>query len=121
MRTRFRQVLFELGLSKVSLNGKNLDLGSLRPGGATWILQTTEDSEFCRRRGRWINHRVMEIYIQEVSSFQYLSAIPPSVQQKIFCLCDYFIYALKTAGDLWRAEIPCAIWYILWQRQVTRN
>lgn len=43
----------------------------LRPGGATWILQRTEDSELVRRRGRWINSKVMEIYIQELSSIQF--------------------------------------------------
>jgi hypothetical protein len=55
---------------------------------ASWILQTTEECEFCRRRDRWINQCLMEIYIQEVSSFQYLSAIPISSQLKIFFLCD---------------------------------
>ena len=55
---------------------------------ATWILQTAEECEFCRRRGRWINERLMEIYIQEVSSFQYLFTIPISCQLKIFFLCD---------------------------------
>ena len=31
------------------------DLGSLRRGGATFLLNQTEDSELCRRRGRWIS------------------------------------------------------------------
>ena len=52
LRLRFKQVMSELGLGSVRLNHKTLDLGSLRPGGATWILQVTENSEFLRRRGR---------------------------------------------------------------------
>eukprot|EP00435_Cladocopium_sp_Y103_P038149 s1304_g10.t1 len=53
LRLRFKQLMCELGVGpSVRINGKSLDLGSLRPGGATWVLQTTEDSEFLRRRGR---------------------------------------------------------------------
>ena len=39
MRLRFKQFLSEMGLADVTLNGKPLDPGSLRPGGAMWILQ----------------------------------------------------------------------------------
>ena len=30
-------------------------------GGYTWHLQVTEDGELCRRKGRWLSQRVMEI------------------------------------------------------------
>ena len=49
-------------------NLRALDLGSLRPGGATWLLQVSEQSEMVRRRGRWISARVMEVYLQEVGA-----------------------------------------------------
>ena len=120
LRTRFKQVMAELGLDKVRLNNKPLDPGSLRPGGATWIPQQTEDSEFTRRRGRWINLRVMEIYIQEVSYFQYLAAIPANSLQKVYQLCDYFPAALHTAHNFWMANIPWNVWFLLWHGQVTR-
>ena len=62
LQLRFKQVMLELGIgSNTRMNGKTLDLFSLRPGGATWMLQQTEDGEFTRRRGRWINERVMNI------------------------------------------------------------
>ena len=79
------------------LNGKSLDLGGLRAGGATWMIQVTEDSEFVRRRGRWINSRVMEIYLQEISCFQFLSAIPLSDRQKVFSLCNFFLQTVSGA------------------------
>ena len=120
LRSRFRQVMHELMSGRCyTLNGKTLDLGSLRPGGATWILQTTEDGEFCRRRGRWINQRVMEIYIHEVSSFQYLSILPSDVRQKIFTLCDYFLTAVSQAFYFQQTAIPTHVWYIVWSRQVS--
>ncbi|CAE7944072.1 swnK, partial [Symbiodinium necroappetens] len=56
-------------------NMKPLDLGSMRAGGATWLLHATENGEFVRRRGRWLNARIMEIYIQEVSSVLFLSKL----------------------------------------------
>ena len=121
LRQRFKQILMALNLDSVRLNGKTLDLGSLRPGGATWIIQQTEDGELCRRRGRWINQRVMEIYIQEVSSFQYLSKIPLNIQQKLFGLCDFFPTALNQAERFWSAGIPTNVWFLIWQGQDTRT
>ena len=103
------------------MNGKTLDLGSLRPGGATWILQQTENGEFTRRRGRWINQRVMEIYIQEVSSFQYLSIIPHPCQVKIYALCDAFLATLDSSEIFKNAGIPSNVWYLVWHSQVNRK
>ena len=120
LRLRFKQVLRALGLDSVRLNGKTLDLGSFRPGGATWIIQQTEDGELCRRRGRWINQRVMEIYIQEVSSFQYLSIIPGAAQQKVFGLCDFFPLALQQVERFWSAGISSNVWFLIWRGQDTR-
>ena len=121
LRSRFRDLLCELGIQSLRMNGKTLDLGSLRPGGATWILQQTEDSEFTRRRGRWINQRVMEIYIQEISSFQYLSIVPPNCKLKIYALCDSFLATLEGAETFKSADIPLTVWFLVWQGQVNRK
>ena len=90
LRNRFKAVLLELGITpQVQLNGKGLDLASLRPGGATWLLQTTENGELTRRRGRWVNQRVMDIYIYifrkcHVFSFWLRLRSPPGQR---FCNC----------------------------------
>ena len=102
------------------MNGKGLDFGSLRPGRATWILQMTEDAEFTRCRGRWLNTKVMEIYIQEISSFQFLAVMFESARQKTFTLCNAFPDILHSAEQLWMANIPMDVWYIVMLRQVTR-
>ena len=58
LRDRFSQALAALHLPTVRSGGQRpFDLGSLRPGGATFPLNQTEDSELCRRRGRWISIR----------------------------------------------------------------
>ena len=52
LRRRFDHVLTRLRIPTDKTRGRPLDLGSFRPGGATFLLQTTEDSEYVRRRGR---------------------------------------------------------------------
>lgn len=118
LRNRFKLVMNAIGLTAdIKLNGKNLDLGSLRAGGATWMLQATEDGEFCRRRGRWINQRVMEIYIQEISSFQLLAILPMSVRTKVYTMAAAFPELLKFASTCTDAKIPHKSWRILWNAQ----
>ena len=51
------------------------DLGSFRPGGATFLLQLFEDAEFVRRRGRWVSAKVLEVYLQEISTATFQSRI----------------------------------------------
>ena len=122
LRNRFRAILEELGITNdTRLNGKGLDLASLRPGGATWLIQTTENGELTRRRGRWVNQRVMDIYIQEVSCFQFLASLSPTSRSKVLQLCSAFPFLLQHAERLWEAHVPSAVWYIVLKRQVTRT
>lgn len=91
-RLRFKDLLNALQLTPGSHPGvKSLDVGSLRPGGATWQLQTTEDPDFVRRRGRWINAKVMEIYIQEIGSIQFLLHLNQQQRSFIFGLARRFL------------------------------
>ena len=114
LRLRLKQVLKGIGIDNVTINNTGLDLGSLRPGGATWILQQTEDSEFTRRRGRWINQRVMEVYIQEISAFSCLAAIPENARQSVYSRSEFFPLALNKAEQFWHAAIPPSVWHLLW-------
>ena len=92
---------------------KALDLGSLRPGGATHLLQTTESGDLVMRRGRWASYRVMSIYIQEVSATSYLSLLEPDVRDKVLTTAACFPAFLEKAEHLDRAEIPKHVWYFL--------
>ena len=64
LRKRLDQLLSQIGASPPPRGTRALDLGSFRAGGATYLLQQTEDSELVRRRGRWASARVMETYLQ---------------------------------------------------------
>ena len=87
-----------------------LDLGSLRAGGATWLLSTTENAELTRRRGRWINAKTMEIYVQEVSSATFLLDLDTKVRETILYLASIFPDVLQRAIFLTESNVPEASW-----------
>jgi len=66
------------------------DLGSFRPGGATDMLQQFEDSELVRRRGRWVSHKVLEIYLQEVSTATFHTRLSAESRSKVQRLSSSF-------------------------------
>lgn len=114
LRIRFRQVLQAAGLPTTTVAGSRaLDPGSLRPGGATWLLQQYESGKLVQRRGRWMNYRVMSIYIQEVGAFQYLAELEDKQRQKVLFLAQCFPEILQAVYQLQKAHIPEAIWWKL--------
>ena len=116
LRNRFRQLLVAANLPTVTTAGKRaLDPGSLRPGGATWLLQQYENGELVQRRGRWMNYRVMSIYIQEVGAFQFLAELGDEQRQQILLLAQCFPETLKVVMQYQKAKIPEAIWWKLLQ------
>ena len=51
LRRRFSQLLGAVGLQTRAVAGiRPFDLGSLRPGGATWLLNRTEDTNLVQKR-----------------------------------------------------------------------
>ena len=83
-----------------------MDLGSLRAGGATFLLLLTEDSELVRRRGRWFAHRTMEIYLQEVSSTVFFPSLHSSVKDRILRLATAFPELLAADDFSGESEDP---------------
>lgn len=113
-RNRFRSVLEALGMpSHHTPKLKCLDPGSLRAGGATWLMQTTDNGELVRRRGRWANYRIMEVYIQEVSSLLYLQKLPGETRSKIIAVAEFFHLVVEKADDFLHAGIPLNAWFII--------
>ena len=114
LRGRFGRLLDALGLSgPLGDSGRGLDLGSLRAGGATWLLQTCEDSELVRRRGRWLNSRTMEIYIQETSALQFLPSLKPGTRKLILHAVAIFPKVLAQLFEFERQGIPTNAWRLL--------
>ena len=121
LRARFRNILQALNLPVVKTDGiKPLDLGSLRAGGATWLLQTTESGELCRRRGRWASQKVMDLYIQEDSSLQYLSRIPVESKNRVLQFARALPGTIQKCQHFHRFKIDPKIWYILFQQQPSK-
>ena len=112
LRSRFDQLMQRLGTDRWADQGsKRLDLGSLRAGGATWLLQASEDSELVRRRGRWLNARTMEIYVQEISSLQFVHRLSEQARLKVFASVDNFKLVLLVAERLQKARTPTRFWF----------
>ena len=111
-RARFKQLLGALRLTSGMPHGyKQLEVSSLRPGGATWILHQCDSGDAVMRRGRWASYRMMSIYIQEVSSMSFLMHIPEAKKTWILSLMNLFPSALQRAFELTAAKIAPQIWF----------
>ena len=73
-------------------------------------LSTTENAELTRRRGRWINAKTMEIYVQEVSSATFLLDLDTKVRETILYLASIFPDVLQRAIFLTESNVPEASW-----------
>ena len=72
-----------------------------------------EDSELVRRRGRWLSHRIMEIYIQEVSSIQLFHHLTQDCQDRIFAALGAFRDLLSKVQFFQSTGILPNVWYRL--------
>ena len=112
LRRRLDSVLERLGV--IARDGERaIDLGSFRPGGATHLLQISEDSELVRRRGRWASHRVMEIYLQEIQAIVFLPNQPEPVRRRIVYFAQAFPVLLEKAEQWTEQQLPPAAWFAL--------
>ena len=119
LRRRFDTALERLGIPTARTHHRPLDLGSFRPGGATHLLQLTEDAELVRRRGRWVSNKVMEIYLQEIAAATYFPNLPKDVRENVLFNAHAFPDILKQSAAWTRAAIPTSAWYHLWLRKDT--
>ena len=111
LRTRFRQLLEAVHLSSHHTPGiKQLELSSLRPGGATWLMMQTESGDLVMRRGRWASYRMMSIYVQEVLAVTYLSLIPLRSKKRVLYLAGMFPSVLQRAEQLHVAMLHPSLW-----------
>lgn len=118
LRKRFKILLGSLGLPTQSKPGQRvLDLGSMRAGGATFLQMITEDAELVRRRGRWLAHRTMDIYIQESTATLYFPLLPPEVKLRVLQAANEFPILLRQVEYFWQNHIPPESWYFLISKQ----
>ena len=87
LRAVFNAICAELRLPHGAPQG--LTLGSLRPGGATWLYRGTDNTELVRFRGRWASNRMLEIYIQEVGAASMLPLLSVTTRARITALARH--------------------------------
>ena len=95
LRAIFLALCAELAVPGGAPHG--LTLGSLRPGGATWLYRTTDCTETVRFRGRWASSRMLEIYIQEVGAASVLPRVSADARARIAALADAAPQAIANA------------------------
>ena len=119
MRARFDKLLTALKLTRSLVPGvKDFDLGSLRAGGATWMMQVTESPDLVRRRGRWISNRVMEIYVQEISALMYLPRLPSDIKEHIYLWANSLNSCLDAAAKFSAYKLSPCHWHSLLRQGV---
>ena len=117
LRLRLTRLLERLGLpTKDCASCRAISLASFRPGGATWLMTATESAELVRRRGRWASFRIMEIYLQEVSSITYMNDISDVSRQKILLAMKIFPDLLVQVKKFESSHIPESTWYFFFTR-----
>eukprot|EP00438_Fugacium_kawagutii_P024998 Skav224819 [mRNA] locus=scaffold613:5807:6922:+ [translate_table: standard] len=115
LRKRFGSLLRALGLPTEASGGvRPFELASLRPGGATFLLQRFEDAEFVRRRGRWLSSRVMEVYLQEIAVATFDSKISSEACDRVNRVAASFPAILNKAIFMLDTAIPSISWPKLW-------
>ena len=116
LRKRLLKLLAVIGLPTTKTSSSRpYELSSLRPGGATFLLNLTENPDLVRRRGRWASIKVMEIYLQEVAVATGVNKLDAEVREKIKRLSDAFPEILQQSLKFLRCAIPCKAWYVLFQ------
>eukprot|EP00435_Cladocopium_sp_Y103_P034882 s2166_g9.t1 len=114
LRKRFAQLLQELDLPSKKTPGQTVfELGSLRPGGASWMLHATESPQTVQRRGRWASARVMEIYLQEVLVTTFTQKLRPKSRNLIEFYACGFASLLQQSIYFLESGIPCKAWFWL--------
>jgi len=114
LRLRFQRLLKALQIDTLPPSvTRGLDLGSLRAGGASWLMITSEDSELVRRRGRWLTSKIMEIYVQEVSALQFLPQLPSRAKSLVIEGAGLFPTLLQKVGYFHSCGIPETAWKFL--------
>lgn len=115
LRRRLNLLLKALGLpTERSYGVTPYDLGSFRPGGATFLLQLFEDAEFVRRRGRWVSAKVLEVYLQEISTATFQSRISDTARRRIEEVSQCFPQILDKTEWFLHVGIPPVAWKHLW-------
>lgn len=115
LRKRLNALQASLGLATTrSADQTPYDLESFRPGGATFYLHLFEDTEFVRRRGRWMSVRSMEIYLQEVATATFQQRLTEKAKERIQQLCLHFPRILVQSRWYMKCHIPPSVWPHLW-------
>ena len=112
-RTRWQAIGRSLGIDTSAKKG--LTPASLRPGGVTTFFRLTEDVPRLCQRARWVDHRQLDTYVQEVSPIEYLAALPRLTRARLDSLADHLPSFIDLAVSLLERGVPTKLWPALFR------
>ena len=98
---------------------KCLDLGSLHAGGATFLPMATDCPELVMRSGRWLAHRTMDVYLQELNATVYFPRLPSTVKERALELAHSLPALLSSLGSLLQSKVAPELWYAVLTKKDT--
>ena len=106
----------DVALSRLKVASSRCPARSFRPGGATFILQLTEDSELVRRRGRVASAKVMEVYLQEITASTFMTELTQECRELVVAAAGTFPDILLQAKqrEFFLLHVPTGAWYMRW-------
>ena len=100
-RSRFRAIGKVLGMPQT------FTPASLRGSGATFLDETTENTDLVARHGRWMSQKTMNIYLHEVQVASVLPQFDVSEKHRILSLYDIELFQ-NGIGEQFVAILVCS-------------
>ena len=79
----------------------------------------TESPELVMRRGRWMAHRTMDVYLQELNATVFFPRLPSSVKERVLELAHSFPALLASLEVLMHSKVAPELWYAILTKKGT--
>jgi len=103
-------------MQKLKISAEDLTPAGARTGGATlYFEETDENLQKTCWRGRWLNIKMLEIYVQEMLPNFLLAQLDPLVLANIQKLADFLPEISLFALELVKDGVPAVAWPQCWR------
>lgn len=87
--------------------------------GQPFLPMATECPELVMRSGRWLAHRTMDVYLQELNATIYFARLPSTVKERALELAHSFPALLSSLGSLLQPKVAPELWYAVLTKKDT--
>ena len=79
----------------------------------------TDCPELVMRSGRWLAHRTMDVYLQELNATVYFPRLPSTVKERALELAHSLPALLSSLGSLLQSKVAPELWYAVLTKKDT--